>query len=199
MHWHTNLVHGTDNKVHPNITCHSCRRKGYYADKCNQIAGQVWKGKITLAHFTLNHHKLNIINCNWILLNTGSTISVCCNADLVFNITPCAEEEVVTAVTNGVFQTYDNTASLKLLPSNVHYNEESFANILSMSDLANLPGAKVTMDSSVNCAIIVHYNNESFRFEECSEGLYFYDTSTSFDNLSNKVKPYVSFFKHCSW
>ena len=54
----------------------------------------------------------------------------------------------------------------------VHVNEESLATILSLKDVAALPGVRVTMDTEVENAMIV--NNV-----QCSDGLYYFDTANA--------------------
>ena len=52
------------------------------------------------------------------------------------------------------------------------------ANILSLSDIANLEGARLTMDTDIERAIQLHYNNHTFTFLECMDGLYYWDSNS---------------------
>ena len=79
---------------------------------------------------------------------------------------------------------------MKLLPLEVHFNPSSIANIISLSDVANLEGARVTMDSSVARAINLHFNGDIYQFKECADGLYYFDPTKS--NHSN-VMPVTSY------
>ena len=128
---------------------------------------------------------MEIIDKNWLLLDTCSTVSVCCNPNLVKDITSCSTSDALTIITNGGSQTFKQTATLNLLPLDVHYNPDSLANILSLSDVANLAGARITMDSKVERTINLHYNGRTLKFKECSDGLYFLDTTKTEDNYSN--------------
>jgi len=58
------------------------------------------------------------------------------------------------------------------------------ATIISLKDVANLPGCKVTMDTGFECVIVVTMRDGNiFKFSECDSGLYYLDA----DNLkSNK-------------
>ena len=60
----------------------------------------------------------------------------------------------------------------------MHFNPKSLANILSLSDVANLPEARITMDTALDRSILLHYDTQVFKFCECDDGLYYYDTSS---------------------
>ena len=164
-------VPGNDTRVYPHIICRTCQKPGHYTNQCPS------KKNITLAHFILTQQKMGLINKNWVLLDTCSTISVCCNSQLVTNIQQCAPGHEVTVVTNGGAQSFEKEAMLKILPIRVHFNHNSLANILSLSDVANLPEARLTMDSEVERAIILHLDGREIKFQECSDGLYFWDSN----------------------
>ena len=170
---------GNDGRVFKHIDCYNCGKKGHYANNCPV------KKNITLAHFTLTQKQLELINKKWILLDSCSTVSVCCNPDLVSDVLPCKRGGAITVVTNGGVQDFNEEATLKLLPLKVHFNEQSLANIVALSDVANMPGARVTMDTDKERAILLHFEDKVIRFEECGDGLYFFDTST-LNNQTNK-------------
>ena len=65
------------------------------------------------------------------------------------------------------------------------------ANILSLSDIANLEGARVTMDTSIARAIKLHYHSQVFTFLECMDGLYYWDSSSNKPKLP--ITNYTSF------
>ena len=179
------VVAGKDGKVYTHVNCHNCHQKGHYANQCPN------KDPITLAHFSLTQKKLELINKNWILLDTCSTVSVFCNDDLVTDIDDCLPGDGITVVTNGGSEHFKQIANLKLLPMRVHFNPDSIANILSLSDIANLEGARLTMDSSVERAINLHVNDSIIQFHECSDGLYYFDASKHNYN-NHTVTPYCT-------
>ena len=74
---------------------------------------------LTMSQTTKEAPTTNIINPNWILLDTCSTISSIRNKSLVQNIQPCDSGEELRAYKNGGHQDYDHTATLKLLPFDV--------------------------------------------------------------------------------
>ena len=164
------LVPGRDGKVHKEIECHNCHQIGHYANQCPH------KKKITLAQFTLAQNKLELIDRNWVLLDTCSTVSVFCNSKLVNDIREVCPGSSLTGITNGGLQTYKYTANFNLLPLRVHFNTHSIANILSLSDIANLPNTKITMDSSKEKVMLLHHNGRIIKFEECVDGHYYWDS-----------------------
>ena len=165
------IVPGNDRKIHEEIECHNCHKKGHYSNQCP------YKKKVALAHFVLAQNQLELINRDWLLLDTFSTVSVFCNSELVNNIQPCQPGTGLTVITNGGSQTYKYTAETKMLPMKVHFNAHSIANILSLSEIENLPDSKLTrMDSSKERAILLHHKGQIFRFKECIDSLYYWDT-----------------------
>ena len=66
---------------------------------------------------TLNHSEV-LTNTSWILLDSGSTVSSICNAELVDNI---RDGNVTTTLhTNKCSKYYTKTESLQLMPLDVH-------------------------------------------------------------------------------
>ena len=49
-----------------------------------------------------------------------------------------------------------------------------------LKDMADVPGVQITMYSSKDRAIKVEYQGKNYKFKECQDGLYYYDTA--FDN-----------------
>ena len=118
-------------------------------------------------------------------MDTCSTVSVICNPNLVSNIHACSPGQGITVITNGGAQSFNEEATLNLLPVRVHYNSESIANILSLSDIPNLPGATLKMDTLVDRAINLYYNDVVYRFAKFVDGLYFHNPFGSTDNKNN--------------
>ena len=54
------------------------------------------------------------------------------------------------------------------------------ANIVTIKDVASIPGVNIIMDSRKECAIIVEYNNNILKFQKCRDGFYYYDTANKF-------------------
>lgn len=94
----TMAVPGWDGKVN-DITCFNCDRDGHFANQCPEPDCR--KKKVTLAQFSLTQIDIEIIDPNWILLDTCTTITVICNPTLVNNITSVDNYNGMTIVTNG--------------------------------------------------------------------------------------------------
>ena len=181
-------VPGNDGKLYTHITCHNCNTPGHYSNQCPSNK----KHKVTLAHFSLTQQKLELIDKNWILLDTCSTVSVFCNKYLIKDVRDCLPGQGITVVTNGGSETFVQQGTMKLLPLEVHFNPSYIANIISLSDVANLKGARVTMDSSVARVINLHFNGDIYQFKECADGLYYFDPTKSNHSNVMPVTPYPS-------
>ena len=62
-------------------------------------------------------------------------------------------------------------------------------NILSLSDLAPIPGVYIIMDAREKRELVVHYKEATLRFIECKEGLYYSGMAES-DNSNTSVTTY---------
>ena len=92
----------------------------------------------------------NIINPNWILLDTCSTDSVFNNNAFLTNVKKCKDSDILHIVSNGGGSVmYDTIGYFDLLNMHIHYNKNSLANVLSFKQVAALDGVKITLDTSV--------------------------------------------------
>ena len=180
---YSEVTPGKDGRTYPNIVCHHCHKRGHYLNQC-PTAPTEKKPKPQFCQYIMNQTVESGINKNWILLDTASTVSVSNNPALVHDIQPC-RDDVLTIVTGGGTHTFDQKEVFNLLHIAAHFDLSSLANIISMKDVASLPGARVTMDSTINRAIVLHYNGTQFVFQECADGLYFLDASQANRNHSN--------------
>ena len=89
----------------------------------------------------------------WILLDTLSAHSVSNNSNLVTRIVRCEKDDNLTASTNGGYMTFRKKARLKILTLDVFFNENSMATIISLKDVANMPGSRIIMDTDVDRSI----------------------------------------------
>ncbi len=138
----------------------------------------------------------DMIDREWLLLDTCSTNCVGCNADLIDNICDCTEEEILHIATNGGSLVYSEIGINKLIPIPMHYNPDSIANVLSLSVVADIPGFRITMDTDVDRSITVHINNDvSFEFQECKHGLFYYNTNANNKN-NTAVNEYTDFVSY---
>ena len=155
------LVAGRNGVTIKQAYCSKCDKHGHSSAYCPKM-------QLSLAQ----SRTIPVIPRNWILLDSGSTISSVCNKDLISNAKPVTP---LTVYTNGGSQTYSVTGTLNVIPLEVYYDGSSIANILSLSEICK--NFRVTMDSDTEHAITVHLTNTHLmKFTRCSSGLYFYDT-----------------------
>ena len=67
----------------------------------------------------------------------------------------CSDDDVLNIVTNDGDLIYTTMGDLKLLPLSIHYNDRAIANILSPKNVSSIPHARLTMDTSVERAIVI--------------------------------------------
>ena len=98
------------------IVCYNCDRHGHISYNCPEVSK---KGiNITQMRLTLTQSddgENDLINENWILLDTCSTVNVCKNVSIVTGARKCREGEELTIVTNGGSQKYDQIGFFKYL------------------------------------------------------------------------------------
>ena len=203
------MVPGTDGKVVDN-ECFICRKKGHISWYCPE-AGNTGPPSRAKKNYNCTQFgfvqrcgdlkgagkeksESSVINPNWILLDTCSTASVCCNRELVRDVRDCKKDEILEIVTNGGKQVYHQLAILRELPIQVHFKSDSLGNIVSLRDVANIPNVTITMDTSKERAITVKMGPyKEFKFLECPDGLYHYDTSITRENLSKTKSAFTPY------
>ena len=168
------ITAGKNGETFPDILCYACRIKGHYADQCPSADGTILAQVGVI--LTQQSSNRSSIKKSWILLDTCSTHSVTNNSQMVTDIRKCHEKDKLMVATNGGSITFASTASFKFLPLTVFFNPNSMATILSMRDVANIPGVQICMDTNKERAIFVFFNGKTIKFQECASGLYFYDT-----------------------
>ena len=94
-------------------------------------------------------------------------------------------DETLRMYTNGGLKNFTQMAPFNFLPMEVHFNQDSTDNILSIKDVVSIQGVNINMDSNKEHAIIAEYKNKNIKFQECRDGLYYYDTD-------NKFTPHVN-------
>ena len=129
--------------------------------------------------FTQGNTVFNIPD-TWILLDMCSTCNVIKNPILFKNIRECRSEERLTTYTNGGAQHYTQVADLLMLPLDIHFKQNSMANILSFRSVSEIKGARIVMDTSLETSIYVYLlNGCTYEFKQFSNGVYYFDTSVA--------------------
>ena len=138
-----------------------------------------------------------MINENWILLDTCSTVNVCKNASIITDVRKCCKGEELMIVTNGGSQDYNQIGLFKYLSLPIYYNPKSIANILSFKEVASVPGVCITMDTAMERAIFVTLpDGRKIKFKECDIGLYYFDAKDEAElpkdkNIKEEVQNYL--------
>ena len=134
--------------------------------------------QVSLAQKNQSH----MINPNWILLDSESSISVFRNPKLLTNIRRTTDG--VRVYTNGGYQDSTMHGDIPNFGT-VWFNPASMANILSLAHVTSV--CRVTMDSDVENALLLHRKDGSImKFSEMSSGLYYYDATRKRNSNSNE-------------
>ena len=96
----------------------------------------------------------------------------------------CLAGQELLALTNSGSNQYDHEGDFIFLPMKVYVKKYSLAIVLSMKEVCDLEGVTVTMDSSIELAIIVCVGSDKLiKFKQCANGLYFCDTALPSDHM----------------
>ena len=148
------------------------------SSKSNKSSKQSrWTGSVSTLQVTKGRSMFhdgqidNSIMKNNILLDSGSTLSIFGNPDLVQGIK--TSKTMLEMATNGGTTMSNKVAQVPGF-GQVWFNENAIANIFGLSDLKKK--YRVTYDSSKEDAFLVHENGKIILKFECSEdGLYIYE------------------------
>ena len=195
-------VAGKDGNFY-DIIYYNCDRHRHISYNCPEVDKKSQENKrgynLTQLRLTLAQKDISdkdMINKNWILLDTCSTVNVCRNASIITNIRTCSKEEELTIITNGGSQNYAQIGCFKYLPIPMYYNPKSIANILSFKEVAFVPGICITMDTLTEKAIFVFLpEGRKMKFKECEVGLYYFNVNDDLEhskhnNINEEVKDY---------
>jgi hypothetical protein len=118
------------------------------------------------------HQEEQMLPKSWILLDNQSTVDVFCNRHQLTNI---RETNKVMNFRCNTRVTRTNMVGELNGYGTVWYNSKGIANILSLSQVEKKH--RVTYDSAVSKAFIVHKNDGSKRrFQQATSGLFYMDT-----------------------
>ncbi|KAI2508903.1 Reverse transcriptase (RNA-dependent DNA polymerase) [Fragilaria crotonensis] len=178
-------VPGTNGLTHEDIQCWTCQQHGHYAGNCP--TGEATSGTtLTQYAFMLAQSAPpppeceHVINPDWILLDSQSTMSVFRNARMLRNIRNSGR--VLRALTNGGYQDSTMVGNFPNL-GEVWFNKNSIANILSLAEVRKV--CRVTMDTASEPALHVHRLDGSvMKFVEHPSGLYVYKSNDTSDRVT---------------
>ena len=182
------VVPGINGRTYHRIRCHSCNDFGHYSNQCPIKQGEQHAmdairydapsdassddSTDLILEFTYVHRNLSFTrSCKDILIDSGSTCSVFCDADLLENISGSAH--TLRAVTNGGYQDSNQRGSFPDF-FDVWFNSDCMLNILAWCDVSN--HFRITTDLSVAHEIYVHIGDGAVvTFRQVETGLFLMD------------------------
>jgi hypothetical protein len=114
---------------------------------------------------------------NCILLDSGLTLSLFSNPELVKNIQ--VNGRILVLATNAGVKHSNKEATVPGF-GKVYYDKDTIANIFGFSDLKK--NHRITYDSNKEDAFLVHMNDKINKFECSPDGLYQYKVSKDYQN-----------------
>jgi Reverse transcriptase (RNA-dependent DNA polymerase) len=138
----------------------------------------------------VENHFPDGIPTHYVLLDSDSTVSIFCNADLLTDIHE-VDEPLYLETNGGGYQVSTQMGTLKDFGP-VWYNPDSIANILSLAQVRTV--RRVTMDTDVLPAFQVHKpdGSGSTLFTEHESGLYLHDASSTPPAVANPINALVN-------
>ena len=112
---------------------------------------------------------------NMIMLDSGTTISLFCNEDLVTDVRESSE--LLNLTTNAGSKVINKEATVRGFGT-VRFDENSIANIFGLQDLTDR--YRVTLDSAKENAFLVETKDGIIKFKADGQGLYLYQPSKKY-------------------
>ena len=163
----------------PGVDCYNYGKIGHMYFSCNKPDNRRNRSIniLSVGYAFPQHNDTDIICKTWILIGNCSTDRVRNNREFVINVQPCDKDKVLDILNNVGSQRYMDKGTLQLLPIKVHMNTKYIATILAFKDVASIPVVIITMCTAKKRVILIHWNGNVIKFNECDKGLYFFDTA----------------------
>ena len=101
------------------------------------------------------------------------------NKKFLADVRMCETGQELNIITIGVSKLYETFGDVTFLPIPAYYNRDILANVLFFKKVSEIPGVRITVDTAVEKAILVHMKDSvTHKFHECHDGLYFMDKQT---------------------
>ena len=108
---------------------------------------------------------------------------------LISNTRDCTKDETLLVHINGGDNIFHQQGDLNIVPMSDHYEPSFLANILSMKDVQNIPGIRITMDTLEESAMLIQlFDGNVLEFQECNYGICYYNMAQWADIKNKKTK-----------
>ena len=179
------LIPGSDGRTF-NIKCYNCENFGHYASNCPEPSRRTGYSSVHVGFILLQQTQDQAtIPHNWVLLDSCSTDSVFRDQTIISDLRKCFPNDELKMHTNGGSITYKHIGTFKHLPLQVYHNNDSIANILSLTDVMNIPGLTVRIKKDPVPSFVLKYQGNEVLFTSAGGGL-FHCTIDDLSSLSTR-------------
>ena len=134
---------------------------------------------------------MDILNKDWVLLDSSSTVVCICIAGLIKQAHNCALVQAFYIYISWGHHDYKQEGHMHSLSFKVLFDLDSVSNILYLRMWQKL--LCITMDTRKEGVMLVHTRNERvMKFRDCGDVLHYFDTSSHENPTNNRVSNYYS-------
>jgi len=183
-------------KYYPHIKCFKCNQMGHYKSDCpkkgndgntNSNEGQEPPAiTLTTLHVSLAVLKKEI-NPMWILCDSESTVDIFKNRALLMNIRKTSRPIRLKGIEGKTIDVEEEGDLLGYGP--VYYHHQVTANVLSFFNMARRFRSIVYDNNICDAFMVTRDDGTIIKFEPSTEGLYYYDFTTSVKRHQERIVP----------
>jgi hypothetical protein len=181
---------GGDDSWKARINCHKCGKKGHITRECPKKEEEQMQSNIEQDVLTeeedidkgenifIQHKERGVVNKNWVLLDSQSTVNQIANPAFLSNIRKAKKPARVHCNAGSTYSSLEGEFGTLT----VKHNPKSIANVLSLHQAKDCH--RVTYNSLDRGGVFqVHTQDGIVEFKPCERGLHYHDMSNDESNI----------------